>query len=123
MVLYSTVSIYHSTTPHVEKLGAYHLLVRFFLLFLGLPAPDSAANSNSARFDDLPCLALRVHDGDVVFQLGVRIFTGSLTTNKVHLLVFRRLQEHLGRDDTRVPGSCPLDSLAGFDVWVEAEAF
>lgn len=103
-------------------MGAYHLLLRFLLILLGLPAPDSAADSNSSCLDKLPCLALGVHDSDIVLQLGVGIFTSSLTAIKVHLLVFRRLQQHLGRDNARVPGSCPLNILAVFGVWIEAEA-
>jgi hypothetical protein len=103
-------------------MGAYHLLLRFLLILLGLPAPDGAADSDSSCLDNLPCLALRVHDSDVVLQLGVGIFTSSLTANKVHLLVFRRLQQHLSRDNARIPCSCPLDIMASFGVWVEAEA-
>jgi hypothetical protein len=50
-------------------MGAYHLLLGFLLILLGLPAPDSAANSDSSCLDNLPCLALGVHDSDIVLQL------------------------------------------------------
>jgi hypothetical protein len=50
-------------------MGAYHLLLGFLLILLGPPAPDSAADSNSSCLDNLPCLALRVHDSDIVLQL------------------------------------------------------
>jgi hypothetical protein len=49
----------------VERIQrAYQFLIR--LVILGLPAADSTAKCDSTSLHHLPCLALGIHDRDIV---------------------------------------------------------
>jgi hypothetical protein len=54
-----------------------------------------ATQSHSAGLHNLPGLALRIHDRNVVLQLGVGIFIMPFAANKIHLLMLGGLKQDL----------------------------
>lgn len=65
------------------EIQSYRVFIGVFVF--SLAGSDCSSQSSPADLHDLPCLALRVHNCDIVLDLGVGIVSCAFTADKVHL--------------------------------------